>query len=637
MIEKGVYLFLAIVGLGFLIFIHELGHYVVARRMGMTVEIFSIGLGKPIFKWKFQGVQWQFCWLFFGGYVRIAGQERKGSLEAHQIPGGFYAASPWKRIKVAFAGPFVNIALAFLAFSVIWMTGGQEKFFAQYTNVIGYLDAQSPLLPLGVRSGDQFTKVSGEPIQGYTQLFQQILLSKQGIEIEGEKIDYLSQQTTPFVYKPENSLKTTDVIYSLGVAPAQYLIFEGFSSADAPIYASGIEVGDRLLWVDGEFLFSNFQLVKILKNSVALVTVKRGDDFLISRLPRVKISDLRIDSSVKAEFDDWQHEAHLSAKTGQLYFIPYRLDHLATVESSLAYVDFDLSEKRHIQEERNRFDIPLEKGDQIVAVNGEKVRTSSEVLSALQTRKALVVVQRSSESQILPWKEADSYFETSFDAEKVLQIVNSMGTSQQILNRGEVYLLQPIALKSFADLSLDPRTKAEAEQRIEARRQQIEKIKNPEEKREALKDLDKSLKKPMLGAILQDQRVAYNPNPFALFGDVFEQTWKTLLRLVTGNLSPKMLSGPVGIVQVLQNSWASGIKDGLYWLGLVSLNLAFLNLLPIPVLDGGHILFSMIEGITKKRIKGKTMERLIIPFILLLIGFFIFATYHDILRLFGGH
>jgi len=59
-----------------------------------------------------------------------------------------------------------------------------------------------------------------------------------------------------------------------------------------------------------------------------------------------------------------------------------------------------------------------------------------------------------------------------------------------------------------------------------------------------------------------------------------------------------------------------------------------LNLLPLPVLDGGTICFSLYELITGKKIKAKTMEKLIIPFALLLIGFFIFLTYHDVARLF---
>ena len=163
----------------------------------------------------------------------------------------------------------------------------------------------------------------------------------------------------------------------------------------------------------------------------------------------------------------------------------------------------------------------------------------------------------------------------------------------------------------------------------------IEKIENPKEQEARLQQLELTQKRMMLGVQLQDRMVAYNPTPIAQFFGIFEQTWKTLLNLVTGYISPKYLAGPVGIVQTLQYSWANGVKNALFWLGFVSMNLAFLNLLPIPVLDGGHILFAIIESITKKPIKSKTMERLIIPFVVLLIGFIVYVTYHDLARLFG--
>ena len=78
MITNVFYFILALLGLSFLIFIHELGHYFMARRVGMRIEVFSIGLGKPIYSWMFQGVKWQFCYLPFGGYVQIAGEKEEG-------------------------------------------------------------------------------------------------------------------------------------------------------------------------------------------------------------------------------------------------------------------------------------------------------------------------------------------------------------------------------------------------------------------------------------------------------------------------------------------------------------------------------------------------------------------------------
>ena len=117
------YLLLAAFWLGFLIFIHEYGHYWMAKKEGMRVEAFSIGFGKPIYVWERDGVKWQLCWLPFGGFVRIAGMEKKGSLEPSQIPDGFFGKSPLARIRVALMGPIVNIVFAFLVFCFLWGLG----------------------------------------------------------------------------------------------------------------------------------------------------------------------------------------------------------------------------------------------------------------------------------------------------------------------------------------------------------------------------------------------------------------------------------------------------------------------------------------------------------------------------------
>src|SRR5271154_2135216 len=113
----------AVLGLGFLVFIHELGHYWVARRKGMKVEVFSIGFGKAIYSWKHQGVKWQVGFLPFGGYVKIAGMQREGTVEPHEIRDGFFGKSPSARIQVALAGPLVNIGFAMLLFLIIWGMG----------------------------------------------------------------------------------------------------------------------------------------------------------------------------------------------------------------------------------------------------------------------------------------------------------------------------------------------------------------------------------------------------------------------------------------------------------------------------------------------------------------------------------
>jgi regulator of sigma E protease len=85
----------------------------------------------------------------------------------------------------------------------------------------------------------------------------------------------------------------------------------------------------------------------------------------------------------------------------------------------------------------------------------------------------------------------------------------------------------------------------------------------------------------------------------------------------------------------MQKGWSESFKDGVFWLSTISLNLGVMNLLPLPVLDGGHIVFNLYEMLFRRRVDRKVMERIFVPFVFLLIGFAIFVTFHDIMKIFG--
>jgi regulator of sigma E protease len=138
-----------------------------------------------------------------------------------------------------------------------------------------------------------------------------------------------------------------------------------------------------------------------------------------------------------------------------------------------------------------------------------------------------------------------------------------------------------------------------------------------------------------MGVHLHDRQVIVNPDPFTQTWSTFKEMGKILHHLTKGDLSPKFLSGPVGIVGAMQKGWSDGFKDGLFWLSTISLNLGVMNLIPIPVLDGGHVVFTVFEMVTKRRINRKLMERLLVPFVLFFIGLAIFTTFHDLQKIFS--
>lgn len=641
MMENFFYAILAILGLGFLVFIHELGHYFIARRRGMRVEAFAIGFGKPIFTWKHDGVEWRLCILPFGGYVKIAGMQREGSREPYEIADGFYGKRPWPRIQVALAGPLVNIAFSLICFSILWSIGGRTKPFADYTHRIGWVDPKSELFTQGIRPGDLIQTYDGKPFHGFKDLLIAGIMGSKEIEITGTKIDYRTGQRIPFdltlpTYEMPQSGR--DRINTIGVlSPATYLIYNDDRRLlpGSPMEGSGLFLKDRIVWVDGEVAFSVPQITSLINESTAFLTVRRGTQIFQTKAPRVQIEDLKLSLPERGEIDDWQHEAKIQKKLSDLYFIPYTLSPDCKVESRIGFIDESDQVKAFQKCQRCAYFTTLEEDDQILAVDGKPVSTSYELLSALQTRHVLVIVERSPQSIALPqWNRADARFD-DFSPKDLNAIISSVGTDSPTEHSGNLVLLKPVIPRSFSEFPFTPEQKKMLEQHEASYQKYLSSIKDPEKRREAAHQWEKQQQRAILGVQLSDQQVVYNPSPFHQFNGVFEDTWRAMSGLVSGGLNPKYLSGPVGIIHIVHNSWMIGAKEALYWLAVISLNLGLLNLMPIPVLDGGHILFSLWEAVTKKRIRSKTMERLIIPFVGLLIAFFIYVTYQDLARLFS--
>jgi len=636
------YFLLALIGLGFLIFIHELGHYFMARRVGMTIEVFSIGLGKPIYFWTFQGVKWQLCVLPFGGYVKIAGEKEESTKEAVEPRSDtFFGKKPWERIQVALMGPVVNMFFALAIFTLIWACGGKSEAFSRHTRMIGYVDPDSALYLNGVRPGDEIVRYNHKAFTGFKDLLYTSVLKQKSVEIEGETINYYEGNKKPFHYilTPYRDPRTQGEDFrTIGVlTPASILMFttlaEGsdFPLTESPMYESGIQPGDRLVWAQGELLFSMPQLAVLVNEPKTLLSVKRGETIVAVKVPRLKVGDLRLSEAQKLEFEDWQHQIHKKGAVKDLFFIPYLVSAQGIVRSTLSYIG-ENSEEHPLYESGEGM---LFSGDQIISVDGRSVQSGYALLEALQTKHVQLIVERGFPQKGLTWKNENEVLLKSLNPQDLTTVVQGVLHGKENISSGNLYALKPVEPILLSDLPLSSAKKNWLVEELVAQKERIEKISNPQMRAQALKALEKQRQKLVLGIPLNDVAVQYNPNPFTLFAQVMAETGKTLSSLFTGKLNPKWISGPIGMVQILHHGWAIGIKEALFWMAVVSLNLGVFNLLPLPVLDGGHICFSLYEWICKRRVHPKTMEKLIVPFIALLIGLFVYVTYQDIVRLFS--
>ena len=150
-----------------IVFIHELGHFLVARKNGVVVDVFSIGFGKEIFGWTdFHGTRWRVAWIPLGGYVRMRGDENSASSnskDARKLEGSFANASLLSRILIVGAGPFANFILAFVLFVGLYVGAG--KLFVP--PIIDEVMPNSPAERAGLEANDRVLKINTNNISDF--------------------------------------------------------------------------------------------------------------------------------------------------------------------------------------------------------------------------------------------------------------------------------------------------------------------------------------------------------------------------------------------------------------------------------------------------------------------------------------
>ena len=584
----------SLIGLGVLIIVHELGHLIAAKKAKMKIEAFGIGFGRPIFSFRVKDVPVHISWIPFGGFVKIAGMEDGKEAPKTKAADGFFAKTPLARMGVAVAGPLANLLFCLLAFFIVWVGGGRTKPFSFATNRIGVIDEKSTLYAEGVRSGDSVLSYGGQSVAGgrdhlllaTTAIGPTVVETESLVTKERKKITCLSYPN-PLANNPD--LKTFGVL-----SPASFLVWmpEQATRAQDPF-----KPFDRILWVNGKNIFSLQQLKAALNQDVVYLTVRRGDALVNISSPRCRVSDLKITQEVRGELTDWMFEGGLEAKKiSSLFFIPYNITQDCRVEGSLEWNHATLQEEQKL--------LP---GDSITALWGEPVSHGYEIVSLLQRPAAAVIVERGfTHRRVASPVELDQLFSEPYRSADFTYVVHHIGAGPKADISSSIELLPRVPLFTEAEV---------------LKKNGIDRT--PQE--------DRDLYLGLIG--LQDVATKYNPSPLQAVQSLFEEITSTLGALFSGTVSPKLMSGPVGIVQLLQQQWAYGLFDVLFWLGAISFNLALINLLPLPVLDGGYIFMSLFEILTFRKISSRISSKIITPFAFLLIALLIYLTYHDIMRL----
>ena len=535
--------FLAIIPLGFIIFIHELGHFYAAKQCGIKVNTFSLGFGPKLIGMQRGETDYRISLLPFGGYVQMEGES---PTEQTGAPGEFASAPLGSRAFVVAAGPAVNLLFGLLVYWLVFATGinaDSARLIGGLTGLplgekeaiqIGWVADDGPGAIGGLMPGDTIISVNGDPISHWAMFQTRVFTSANRpldlvVERDGER-KFLS-----VIPDAEPSVRGDIGIIRVSsrIEPIISHVEKGSLAAQA-----GIQVGDQIESINGRKLHNvpyfgygvwhasedwrngKYQALyqSINDNSEALTLgIRRGDDSLTFKLPvrwRVKAS---------------------------------------TQDNSIAQ------------------NAGIQDGDALVTLNGASVDNATlySELKAMENRGPIEVgLMRDGSLQTVTL--AAETHNSEIDPDGAL-----FGLAWQTSLSGMEFAAKTAPLPDY--------------------------------------DVFESLGKGVEATWL-----------------TFTTVGRTLQQLVGGEVSPKHLAGPIGIANATSRMFDRvGLSSVLFFIGFISINLCIVNLLPIPIADGGQLLFFAVEKIRGRPMPRRAQEIIQQVCIVLLIALFLYITWFD--------
>lgn len=171
-----------LIALGFLIFVHELGHFILAKRQGIKVDVFSFGFGPRLIGFKKGETDYRLSLLPLGGYVKMFGHEPGD--EGADDPRSFNMKTIWQRFKVVIFGPLMNVILAFCLMPIVFMIGRPQPAYLDQQPIIEQVRATSPAAEAGLKKGDKIVAVNGHAVTTWESVLNRALLAKPGSEMK---------------------------------------------------------------------------------------------------------------------------------------------------------------------------------------------------------------------------------------------------------------------------------------------------------------------------------------------------------------------------------------------------------------------------------------------------------------------
>ncbi len=239
----------AVLMLAFLIFVHELGHFTIARICGVKVEVFSIGFGKKLCFFKLFGTQFALSLIPLGGYVKLKGMDKEEN-ETHQADDSYAQKSPFQKLWILFGGAFFNFLFAILVYFFLALSG--EKVLLP---IIG--DLEKNALEAGLLKGDKILSINHEKIASFREIRSVVAHSQGELVLEIERNhQILEKRLTPKIVAmiSESNDPNEMIRYKMiGIKPdmqktgvVSYSLFQAFEQALSRFKEGVVLIGDSL-------------------------------------------------------------------------------------------------------------------------------------------------------------------------------------------------------------------------------------------------------------------------------------------------------------------------------------------------------------------------------------------------------
>jgi len=698
-----------VVGLGLVIFVHELGHFLVAKAVGIKVERFALGFGPRLIGFQWGETDYCIKALPLGGYIKMLGQEDlRPANEVEDLDPRSYNAKPvWARLCVISAGVVMNVILAAVLFVLVVMigmdspaavVGAVKKHFPASQAVIAWHSGPTsrpggsaggaattqPVVTTGLEPGDRIVRIDGESmilsvIGNRIDRFGRIALLAVTSDGDDEYTMTVQREVGGATWEGTTRLGVrmgaTDMggeMYSFGIASAHDTTIDKGGAGEwlTDERLDVFEDGDRVVSVAGRAVRHYWQIGEILQGASAPavdVVVRRGEKDVALRVPvwlNVAKPLVFLKDGTKINEEDYRtgegegdaieltHLADGSRRTLEPNDVirPEPLD-LLGMSPALVVVAV---EKGSAAEEAG-----LKAGDVVVHYGDHPLPTLARILETSRKvgeKGTRIAVRRDGRTlevfDVIPRKEKGQWIVGMQNSPHLADTVvagvrpgspaaraglESGCVIDKVNDRPVKSWLEVFeALKALrgreVTLAYRRSDRPEAETRTAAIGVLDESAFDPDDYRRMLY-MPAGRFRPLLVTLRREgigEALGWSVRET---GGFMLTTYASLRALIKGNVSTKGVFGPVGMGDLAISTARTSSINLIYLMAYFSAIIAVLNFLPLPVVDGGHAVFLIIEKIRGRPVSVKVMNIVQMVGLVLLLGVFVAVTFQDIMRL----